>query len=68
MKVEVAVLGSPSIMILTVSVNVKQHGTVLIIIDFGHDFSLIILCQPTSEDMKLCIIMMIRPLAEGRCF
>ena len=68
MKVEGGRPGIPVLMILTVSVNVKQHGTVLIIIDFGHDFSLIILCQPTSEDMKLCIIMMIRPLAEGRCF
>ena len=38
-------------MSLTVSVDVKQH--------FGTGHSLSLICQPTSEDMKLNIIIII---------
>ena len=34
-KVEVAVLGSPSLIVLMVSVDVKQHGTWLVV-SVGH--------------------------------
>ena len=45
--------GLSVLMSLAVSVDVKRHRTILI--GSGHSLSLI--CQPTSEDMKLYIII-----------
>ena len=53
MRVEVAILGSLTVlMTLTVSVDVKQIEPCL---RTGHNLSPI--CQPTSEDIKLYIII-----------
>ena len=48
------------LMSLTVSVDVKQHRAML---RLGHSLSLI--CQPTSEDMKLYIIIIIASELRG---
>ena len=43
--------GLSVLMSLTVSVDIKQHWTMLI----GTGHSLFLICQPTSEDMKLYV-------------
>ena len=56
-KVEVTVLGFPAVLMsLTVFVDVKQKFSHAYI-GAGHSLSLI--CQPTSEDMKLYIVIII---------
>ena len=44
--------GLPALMSLMVSVDVKQHWTVL-----RHWSQFVLICQPTSEDIKLYIII-----------